>query len=114
MRTISGSLNTAPRPLIVSTELYSLAINRFPWEAVFPQSRSLHIHCTKDINGLPVMRSLTSMDPTLHAVGTLVGSILGAQHRSMVRLVHPVLLTANTGGWPVALCSVLWVVYSDY
>lgn len=60
MRIISESLNTAPRPLIVSTELYSLAINRFPWEAVFPQSRSLHIHCTKDMDSLPVMRSLTS------------------------------------------------------
>ena len=70
---------------LLLTVLGSLTINGFPWEwCEFPQNRSYHIHCTKDMDSLPVMGSVTSRARTLQAVGTIGGTILGAQYRTGV------------------------------
>ena len=70
---------------LLLTVLGSLTINGFLWEwNEFPQTRSYHVHCTQDMDSLPVMRSLTSRHHTLQAVGTIGGTILGAQYRTGV------------------------------
>ena len=52
---------------LLLTVLGSLTINGFLWEwNEFPQTRSYHVHCTQDMDSLPVMRSLTSRHHTLH------------------------------------------------
>ena len=70
---------------LLLTVLGSPTISGFLWEWYeLPQSRSYHVHCTRDMDSLPVMGSLTSRTRTLQAVGTIGGTILGAQYRTGV------------------------------